>query len=58
MTVSSLRCDSHPGDWYFVPVCDQLAEKLLDHKAWWTPLADGRMVLLVLMGSVCLSVDV
>jgi len=19
-----------------------LAEKLLDHKAWWTPLADGK----------------
>jgi len=35
-----------------------VAEKLLDHKAWWTPLVDGKMALPVLMGSVCLSVDV
>jgi hypothetical protein len=39
-------------------VCGQLAEKLLDHKTWWTPLADGKMVLHVLLGSVCLSVNV
>jgi hypothetical protein len=45
-----------------------LAEKHLDHKTWWTPLADGEqdwwtpladgeMVLHVLMRGVCLSVD-
>jgi hypothetical protein len=39
---------------YFVSACGKLAEKLLDHKAWWTPLADGKMALHVLMGSVCL----
>jgi hypothetical protein len=33
-------------------------KKLPGHKAWWAPLADGRMVLHVLMGNVCLSVDV
>jgi hypothetical protein len=55
LTVSSLGFDSNPGDQYFVPIYGQLA---LYHKAWWTPLADGKMVLHVLMGSVCLSVDV
>jgi hypothetical protein len=32
-----------------------LAEKLLDHEAWWTPLAHGKMVLHVLVASVFVS---
>jgi hypothetical protein len=36
----------------------QLAEMLPYHKAWWTPLADGIMVLHLLMSILCLSVDV
>jgi hypothetical protein len=31
---------------------------LPDHKAWWTSLANERVVLHVLMGSVCLSLHV
>jgi hypothetical protein len=44
---NTLGCgfNSHPGDQYFVLVSGQLAEKLPDHNAWWTPLADGKMVL-------------
>jgi len=34
------------------------SKKIPDHKAWWTPLEDKKMVLHMLMGSVCLSVDV
>jgi len=26
-----------------------MAEKFSDHKAWWTPLADGKMFLFLLM---------
>jgi hypothetical protein len=55
--VSSLGLDLHPGDWYYIPVCGLLAKELLDHKAWWTPLVDGKMVLHVLMCNACLSVD-
>jgi hypothetical protein len=31
-----------PRDWYFVPVVSWM-KKLMIHKAWWTPLADGKM---------------
>jgi hypothetical protein len=41
VTASSLGFNSHPGDQHFVLVFGQLAEKLLDHKAWLTPLTDG-----------------
>jgi hypothetical protein len=50
LAVSSLGFDFHPGDWYFVLVCGQLAEKLLDHKACLTQLADRKMSLHGLMG--------
>jgi hypothetical protein len=43
--ISGHGLNSHPGDHYFVLVSGQLAEKLLDHNAWWTPLADGKIVL-------------
>jgi hypothetical protein len=33
LTVSIIGFNSHPGDWYFLLVCGQLAKKLLDHKA-------------------------
>jgi hypothetical protein len=31
---------------------------LPDHKAWWTPLADGKMVLHLMVSIVGLTVDV
>jgi hypothetical protein len=31
---------------------------LPDQKAWKTPLAEGKMVLHLLVGTVCLTVDV
>jgi len=34
-----------PVGQYAVPVSGKVAEKLLTHKAWWTPLADGKTVL-------------
>ncbi len=52
LSVSKFGFDCCLGDQYFVLVCGQLAEKLLDHKAWWTPFADGKMVLHVLIGSI------
>jgi hypothetical protein len=38
-----------------VPVCGQLTEKLPDHKAWGTPLVDGKMVLqrVLIIVSLC-----
>jgi hypothetical protein len=36
-------------DLHFVLVCGQLAENLLNHKAWWIPLMDGNMVLQMIL---------
>jgi hypothetical protein len=54
----SLGFNSHPGEQYHVLVGGQLAKMLPDCKAWWTILADGILVLHLLVSIICLSVDV
>jgi hypothetical protein len=49
LTILSLSFNSQPGDQYLVLVSGLLAEILSDHKAWWTPLAEGKMVMHLLV---------